>query len=145
MTSALSAFPEECILGVNFVFGSLEELDVEQGGRPALFALISIFIIVAMGTVVFLLLRARSKRGPASKATSTGRYEKLGREAGGADSGYGEYSDRILEGEEDDQEEEEEDDIVYMGRDGMVYRKFKYGLLDEDEELEYDEESYTFT
>lgn len=57
-------------------------------------------------------------------------------------SSFGEYSDRIIECEDD---EEEDDDIVYMGQDGTVYRKFKYGLLDEDEiELEYDDESYSY-
>uniref|UniRef100_A0A8C2KSV0 Proprotein convertase subtilisin/kexin type 5b n=1 Tax=Cyprinus carpio TaxID=7962 RepID=A0A8C2KSV0_CYPCA len=50
-------------------------------------------------------------------------------------------------GQED--EEEEDEDIVYMGRDGMVYRKFKYSLLERDEEgeeveLEYDD-MYTLT
>lgn len=57
-------------------------------------------------------------------------------------SSFGEYHDRIIECEDD---EEEDDDIVYMGQDGAVYRKFKYGLLDEDEiELEYDDESYSY-
>lgn len=50
-----------------------------------------------------------------------------------------EYRDRDFE------DDDEEDDIVYMGQDGTVYRKFKYGLLEDDEdELEYDDESYSF-
>lgn len=51
-----------------------------------------------------------------------------------------EYRDR------DNEDDDEEDDIVYMGQDGTVYRKFKYGLLEDDEEdeLEYDDESYSF-
>ena len=35
---------------------------------------------------------------------------------------------------------------AWMGQDGTVYRKFKYGLLDDDNEddLEYDDESYSY-
>lgn len=45
-----------------------------------------------------------------------------------------------------DYDEDDDDDIVYMGQDGTVYRKFKYGLLDDDDEyeLEYDDESYSY-
>lgn len=55
----------------------------------------------------------------------------------------GEYSDRV----ECEHEEEEDDDIVYMSNDGTVYRKFKYGLLTDEEEIEldYDEENYSYT
>lgn len=56
------------------------------------------------------------------------------------------YCDKEVGQEED---EEEDEDIVYMGRDGIVYRKFKYSLLEGDEEeeeveLEYDD-MYTLT
>lgn len=46
-----------------------------------------------------------------------------------------------------DDEEEEDDDIVYMSNDGTVYRKFKYGLLTDEEEIEldYDDETYSYT
>ncbi|XP_041915930.1 proprotein convertase subtilisin/kexin type 5 isoform X1 [Alosa sapidissima] len=48
--------------------------------------------------------------------------------------------------EDDDDDEDEDEDIVYMGQDGTVYRKFRYGQLgdDNEDELEYDDESYTF-
>lgn len=64
------------------------------------------------------------------------------------DSIQAEYCDRS-EGQED--EEEEDEDIVYMGRDGIVYRKFKYSMLEGEEEeeeemeLEYDDEMYIIT
>uniref|UniRef100_A0A3B5KST8 Proprotein convertase subtilisin/kexin type 5 n=1 Tax=Xiphophorus couchianus TaxID=32473 RepID=A0A3B5KST8_9TELE len=58
-------------------------------------------------------------------------------------SSFGEYSDRITECGND--EEYDDEDIVYMSKDGTVYRKFKYGLLDDDDvELEYDDESYSY-
>lgn len=45
----------------------------------------------------------------------------------------------------DDDDDDDDEDIVYMGQDGTVYRKFRYGQLGEDEdELEYDDESYRF-
>lgn len=54
----------------------------------------------------------------------------------------GEYSDRVVECGDD----EEDDDIVYMSNDGTVYRKFKYGLLTDEEEIEldYDDETYSY-
>ncbi|XP_028273367.1 proprotein convertase subtilisin/kexin type 5 [Parambassis ranga] len=47
---------------------------------------------------------------------------------------------------DDDDDDDEDEDIVYMGQDGTVYRKFRYGQLGDnnDDELEYDDESYTF-
>jgi proprotein convertase subtilisin/kexin type 5 len=54
--------------------------------------------------------------------------------------------DQVIEYRDRDYDEDDEDDIVYMGQDGTVYRKFKYGLLDDedDDELEYDDESYSY-
>lgn len=48
--------------------------------------------------------------------------------------------------DDNDDDDDEDEDIVYMGQDGTVYRKFRYGQLGEDneDELEYDDESYTF-
>ncbi|KAG5841338.1 hypothetical protein ANANG_G00198480 [Anguilla anguilla] len=149
---------EECILWVNFRFGGAEELE-ELAGRPILFVITSILLLLSLGGGTFVFLQKRSKNGPKVKA---GGYEKLGGsgEGGGAKGSasyepgrsggsvqFGEsqlvdYQDR----EEDEDEDDEDEDIVYMGQDGTVYRKFKYGLLDEDEEeeLEYDDESYSF-
>uniref|UniRef100_A0A8C6Q3I3 Proprotein convertase subtilisin/kexin type 5b n=1 Tax=Nothobranchius furzeri TaxID=105023 RepID=A0A8C6Q3I3_NOTFU len=80
--------------------------------------------------------------------TRAGGYEQLNTNGGfmpqTTTSAFGEYSDKITECEDNDEEYVDED-IVYMTKDGTVYRKFKYGLLDDDDvELEYDDESYTF-
>ena len=49
-------------------------------------------------------------------------------------------------GAKDEDDDDEDEDIVYMGQDGTVYRKFRYGGIgdDQEDELEYDDESYTF-
>lgn len=134
-------------MGVNFVLRGAEELEASDG-TAKLFVTACVFLIIAVGGVVFLVLntwcKPRSVAGaPRIKA---GGYEKLDANGGiglQATSPFGDYSDRIVEDEDD--EEDEEDDIVYMAQDGTVYRKFKYGLLDEDEiELEYDDESYSY-
>lgn len=48
--------------------------------------------------------------------------------------------------QDDDDEDDEDEDIVYMGQDGTVYRKFRYGQLgdEQEDELEYDDESYNY-
>lgn len=103
-----------------------------------------------MGGGLFLLLSAQSRTRAMAPKAKAGGYEQLNTNGGiGSQphtSSFGEYSDRIIECEDDeDDEEDDDDDIVYMGQDGTVYRKFKYGLLDEDEiDLEYDDESYTY-
>lgn len=126
--------------------------DLEAEGRGTrVFITVCVLLILALGGGLFLFLQARSKaltipRTPKAKA---GGYEKL-ESNGGVDShpptsAYGEYSDRIIECEAHEDEDDDDEDIVYMGQDGTVYRKFKYGLLDDDEiELEYDDESYSY-
>ncbi|KAJ3604400.1 hypothetical protein NHX12_029141 [Muraenolepis orangiensis] len=146
----------ECVPGFNFAMKSGEEL---KGSRAGLWAAFFVLVAVAVGGTLFLVLQARSKARPALGALKAVCYEKLdgGRvswaQTDAADiSSFGGYSDRIVErkGEDEDCAEDDEDDeeenIVYMGQDGTVYRKFRYGLLDEDEEidLEYDDESYSF-
>ncbi|KAI1900130.1 hypothetical protein AGOR_G00046850 [Albula goreensis] len=144
---------EECVLRVNFSFRGADELE-ELAGRPVLFIITSILLILSVGGAIFLFLHMRSKDRPKVKA---GGYEKLGNNGGGAKSSSsfepghsassGHFREVDYEDREDDEEEDDEDeDIVYMGQDGTVYRKFKYGLLEEDEEdeLEYDDESYSF-
>lgn len=84
---------------------------------------------------------------PKAKA---GGYEKLGTNGGPSSqpstSAYGDYSDRIIDSEDNEEEEDDDEDIVYMGQDGTVYRKFKYGLLEGEEiDLEYDDESYSYS
>uniref|UniRef100_H3D124 Proprotein convertase subtilisin/kexin type 5b n=1 Tax=Tetraodon nigroviridis TaxID=99883 RepID=H3D124_TETNG len=120
-----SASAVECVLGV------LEA----QGGAARSFAAVCVLLILCagFGSFVFLGLRARWL-GAAPKPTAAG-YEKVDSSGQTAPkpvaSPSGEYSDR---------------DIVYMSNDGTVYRKFKYGLLRDEEEMEldYDDETYTY-
>ncbi|XP_061789194.1 proprotein convertase subtilisin/kexin type 5b isoform X2 [Nerophis lumbriciformis] len=146
------ASQEECILGVNFVMRNAEDLEAESSAKVAV--TIFVLLVLSAGGAVFVFLHARSKSiGAANSATArvkSGGYEKLdGNEDGGRQQvdAFGDYSDRIIECEAPD-EDDGDDDIVYMGQDGTVYRKFKYGLLDDDDdeiELEYDDESYSYT
>lgn len=143
----------ECVPGVNFLIGSLEELQT-RGGPAKGFITVCVLLIVSAGAAVFLFLSVRAKvQGLVPRFTPQG-YFKVGTndevlaKAGG---GLGEAGGRIIEGQDNDaddneeEEEEGEDDIVFMAKDGTVYHKFKYGLLDEDEvELEYDDESYSY-
>ncbi|XP_077377227.1 proprotein convertase subtilisin/kexin type 5b isoform X4 [Festucalex cinctus] len=150
---------DECILDVNFVLKDAGDLDREDGGGAKLATTICVLLILSVGAGFFLFLQARSKSLAAPAAgkpqTKSGGYEKLDTGEGAGDatrqfvaSSFGEYSDRIVGAEDDDDDDDDEDDIVYMGQDGTVYRKFKYGFLSEHEddiELEYDDESYTYT
>lgn len=134
-------------MGVNFMLREAEDLEA-QGKTAKLFVTACVLLIISVGGGVFLFLNARSKSLSITPRTKAGGYEKLDTNGGIASqpttSSFGEYSDRIVECE-DDEEDNDDDDIVYMGQDGTVYRKFKYGLLDEDEvELEYDDETYTY-
>ncbi|XP_029019493.2 proprotein convertase subtilisin/kexin type 5-like, partial [Betta splendens] len=138
------ASEEECILGVNFVIRDAKDL---ESNTSKLFVTACVLLILSVGGGLFLFLSARSRTQAPAPKVKAGGYEQLKTNGGvGSDthaSSFGEYSDRIIEREEE--EEDDEDDIVYMGQDGTVYRKFKYGLLDDDEiELEYDDESYTY-
>ncbi|KAM9823350.1 proprotein convertase subtilisin/kexin type 5-like [Syngnathus typhle] len=145
----------ECILDVNFVQRDAGDLDREGGGRAKLVTTICALLILSVGAGVFVFLSTRSKslaKAAASKPkTKSGGYQTLDTNEDAKDttqvvaSAFGDYSDRIVSAEDD---EDDEDDIVYMGKDGTVYKKFKYGFLgeqDEDVELEYDDESYTYT
>lgn len=143
MICSISFFSDECILGVNFV---MKKFDA-QASTPKVLFTACVLLILTVGGVIFIFLNARSKSHASRPKTKAGGYEKLNTNGDIAskatDSSFGEYSDRIIDCEED--AEDEEDDIVYMSQDGTVYRKFKYGLLDDDEiELEYDDESYSY-
>ncbi|XP_058866401.1 proprotein convertase subtilisin/kexin type 5-like [Acipenser ruthenus] len=141
---------EECIVRPRFILKQMEYTD-----RPALLITSSILVILSLGGGVFFFLRSRSKAQPKEKSG----YEKLANSSkpissfdpkrASVGSSYRqehviEYRDRVEK--EEEEEDDEDEDIVYMGQDGTVYRKFKYGLLedDDDEELEYDDESYSF-
>lgn len=155
----------ECVLSTNLAFRNEEE--EEERGNIAIFIIACILLVLGMVAVVFLIKHSRSKRAPPD-ITPRG-YEKLdsGRGYGGyssastasysgrASSSGGRFqeaqlvdiSERGLGSKDDDDDDDDEDeDIVYMGQDGTVYRKFRYGQLEEDneDELEYDDESYTF-
>lgn len=143
MICSISFFSDECILGVNFM---MKKFDA-QGSTPKVVFTVCVLLILSVGGVIFIFLNARPKSLASGPKTKAGGYEKLNTDgeiaSKATDSSFGEYSDRIIDCEED--VEDEEDDIVYMSQDGTVYRKFKYGLLDDDEiELEYDDESYSY-
>ncbi|XP_068615246.1 proprotein convertase subtilisin/kexin type 5-like, partial [Brachionichthys hirsutus] len=138
---------EDCILGVNFAMRNIDDLEA-QGSPAKSFVTVCVLLILSVGGGIFLFLSARSKLQAAAPQTiGFGRYQKLDTNGGIASkpdsSSFGDYSDQIIECEED--EEDDEVEIVYMSKDGTVYQKFKYGLLDEDEiELEYDDENISY-
>ncbi|XP_062333907.1 proprotein convertase subtilisin/kexin type 5 [Osmerus eperlanus] len=157
----------ECVLSTNFAFRN--EAEEESTGNLALFITTSILLLLGLAAVVLLVRRSRSK-SPAPDIAPRG-YEKLGSGGGGGGrqggglgsaSSYGGHSsagagnfgesqlaglgERGKAGAKDEDDDDEDEDIVYMGQDGTVYRKFRYGGIDDDQEdeLEYDDESYTF-
>lgn len=157
-------FLGECVLTTNLAFRNEEEDEVR--GNLAVFIVACILLVLGLVAVVFLVRHTRSKSAPPD-ITPRG-YEKLG--SGGGYGGYSsassashsgrasssggrfqetrlvDISESRLGSKEDDDDDDEDEDIVYMGQDGTVYRKFRYGQLGEDneDELEYDDESYTF-
>lgn len=157
------------MLSTNLPFRNEEE--EEPRGNLTVFIIACILLVLVLVAVVFLVRHSRSKSAP-SDIPPRG-YEKLGSGGGyGGGSRHGGYSSassasyggrstssggRFQEaqlvdisqrhsGSKDDDDDDEDEDIVYMGQDGTVYRKFRYGQLGEDneDELEYDDESYTF-
>lgn len=126
---------EECILPANEA-GTLERTKI------ALLVTSGAMLLLLLGAAVVVWRKSRSR--PVAK----GRYEKLAEPTVSYSSYRSSYldEDQVIEYRDRDYDEDDEDDIVYMGQDGTVYRKFKYGLLDEteDDELEYDDESYSY-
>lgn len=105
------------------------------------FMVIFVSIILWLAIFLFLHFRQRITLKPIIKSNS---YAKIDdgpfTSATLKDSMQSEYCDKVQGQNEDDDEADE--DIVYMGRDGIVYQKFKYRLLkgeEEEVELEYDE------
>lgn len=119
--------------------------DLEAQGSPAKrFITVCVLLILTVGGGIFLVLHLRSKLHAITPEIVFGGYERVDTNGTSTPtvSAFGEYSEQFIE---KDDEESDDDDIVYMTKDGTVYRKFKYGLLDEDEiELEYDDESYSY-
>ncbi|KAM4719585.1 proprotein convertase subtilisin/kexin type 5 [Anableps anableps] len=158
----------QCILSTNLPFRNEEE--EESRGNLTMFIIASILLVLGLIGVVFLIRLSWSKSGP-SELPPRG-YKKLGSGGGfgGGNiySGYtsasstsygGSSGGRFQEAElvdigtrrsgnkdDDNDDDDDDEDIVYMGQDGTVYRKFRYGHLgdDNEDELEYDDESYTF-
>lgn len=126
------ASQEECVMGVNFVVKNMEG----DNGTARLFVTIYVLLSIALGGGLFLLFSARWRATVMAPVTIAGGYMKVSTNGGLASqntSSFGEYSDRIIECREE--EDEEDDDIIF------IYR----GLLDEDDiELEYDDESYSY-
>ncbi|XP_075416639.1 proprotein convertase subtilisin/kexin type 5 isoform X2 [Tenrec ecaudatus] len=134
----------ECILRAS------ESGPPAEHSKTALFITSSIMLLLLIGAALLVWRKSRRRAQPREKAG----YEKLT----DPNKIYSSYAsscrestsfeeDQVIEYRDRDyEEEEEEDDIVYMGQDGTVYRKFKYGLLDDDDEdeLEYDDEIYSY-
>lgn len=162
-------FSGECVLSTNLAFRNEEE-EVPRGNLTV-FVIACVLLVLVLVAVVFLIRHSRSKSAPPDMPPRG--YEKLGSGGGyGGGSRHGGYSSastasysgrstssggRLQEaqlvdisqrhtGGKDEDDDDEDEDIVYMGQDGTVYRKFRYGQLGEDneDELEYDDESYTF-
>ncbi|KAL0186541.1 hypothetical protein M9458_018211, partial [Cirrhinus mrigala] len=139
-------FSDECIVMLSY---NLFNNDPVASGHPVLFVSTVIFVLVGVWLAIFLFLQFRHKIISKPLMESNG-YSKISdgpfTSATLSDSMQAEYCDKEA-GRENDEEEDE--DIVYMGRDGIVYRKFKYSMLEGEEEveeveLEYDD-MYTLT
>ncbi|XP_068609494.1 proprotein convertase subtilisin/kexin type 5 [Brachionichthys hirsutus] len=155
----------ECVLSTNLPFRNEEE--EEAGGNLVVFIVACVLLVLGTVAVFFLIRHSRSKSVP-SELPPRG-YEKLGSGGGFGGGGYSSASSASYSGQtgssgsknqdtqlvdigecrlgrKDDEDEDDDEDIVYMGQDGTVYRKFRYGHLggDNEDELEYDDESYTF-
>lgn len=162
-------FVGECVLSTNLAFRNEEE--EEARGNLAVFIIACILLVLGLVAVVLLVRHSRSKSAPPDIRPRG--YEKLGSGGGyggstrrggyssassasyggRASSSGGQFQETQLvdigerrSGSKDDDDDDDDEDIVYMGQDGTVYRKFRYGQLGEDneDELEYDDESYTF-
>ncbi|KAM9793224.1 proprotein convertase subtilisin/kexin type 5 [Syngnathus typhle] len=149
----------KCVLSTNLAFRNEEEGGEEEArGNPMLFIIACVLLLAGLCAGAFLFIQhTRSKK--TSSDRTPGGYKKLG---SGSASGSGSYSSSspyykgtqmadlgqryTVAKENEDEDEEEEEDIVYMSKDGTVYRKFRYGKLgdDDEEDLEYDDESYTY-
>lgn len=119
-----------------------------EHSKTALFITSFIMLVLLIGAAVIVWRKSRGRAQPVEKG-----YEKLADPSKSYSSYKSNYrestnfeEDQVIEYRDRDFDEDDEDDIVYMGQDGTVYRKFKYGLLDDDDEdeLEYDDESYSY-
>ncbi|TSL97355.1 Proprotein convertase subtilisin/kexin type 5 [Bagarius yarrelli] len=135
---------DECVPGFNFKFRSKEEV---PAGNIGLVTIATVLLLIGIGVVGFLFMHCHSKL-PSLRSVKSSGYTKLDKvpaftSATLPDSIQGEYYDK--DADEDEDKDENEDEIVYMGQDGVVYHKFKYGLLDQEEEdmeMEFDYSIY---
>ncbi|XP_062399560.1 proprotein convertase subtilisin/kexin type 5-like isoform X2 [Sardina pilchardus] len=134
-----------CVLGVNFRFVEPREQELGEALEGVVVTLVLGSLGVGLALFLVLWLRSTAPRAPIVRLQG---YEKVPVQATPLPP------DNLLQfrdgpdDDEEDEEGEEDCDIVYMGQDGTVYHKFKYGLLDEHDdepELEYDDEGYTMT
>ncbi|XP_069891868.1 proprotein convertase subtilisin/kexin type 5 isoform X2 [Dipodomys merriami] len=134
---------EECVLPAGKARPAAER------SKTALLVTSSLMLLLLLGASVVIWKKPWSRVQPVEKAG----YEKLSNPSQPHSSYMSSYlqstsfEDQVIEYRDRDYDEDDEDDIVYMGQDGTVYRKFKYGLLDDEEEgeLEYDDESYSYS
>ncbi|KAK7896490.1 hypothetical protein WMY93_021815 [Mugilogobius chulae] len=156
----------ECVLSKNLPFRNEEE--EEERGNLGVFITACILLVVVLVAIVFLIRHSRSKS--ATRDIPPRGYEKLGSSGYSSSSGrHGytsassasysghsgssgfqesqmvDFSDRRSGRKNADDDDDDDEDIVYMGQDGTVYRKFKYGQLgDDNDDLEYDDEATLF-
>lgn len=134
---------DECILRASEIGSAPEH------SKTALFIISSIMLVLLLGAAVIVWRKSWGRSQPAEKAgykkladpsRSYSSYKNSHRESTSFEE------DQVIEYRDRDYDEDDDDDIVYMGQDGTIYRKFKYGLLDDDDEyeLEYDDESYSY-
>lgn len=136
---SITAFLDECDPGVNFNFRNKEESPARKSGP---ITVTTILLLIGIGAMAYLFVFCRPKLLSLLSVRSNG-YSKLDKEpafttATLRDRIQSEYCDKD---ENEDDDDDDEDEIVYMGQDGVVYHKFKYGLLDQEEEdmeMEYD-------
>lgn len=139
----MCVYSDGCVLSVNFHFVDPSEQEVGMAIEGMIATLV--LVAVGVGLLIFLILWLRSTSPRAPMVFLRG-YEKIPVQATPLPP-EPMFRDGLMNSD-DENNEEEEDDIVYMGQDGTMYRKCKYGLLDEHEdepELEYDDEGYSMT
>lgn len=135
---------DECILQEREIGQTAEHL------KTTLFITSSVMLVLLLLAAVLVRRRSRARAQAAEKAG----YAKLSDPTRSYSSKSSHLQsicfeeDQVIEyrDRDSDEDDDDDDDIVYMSQDGTVYRKFKYGLLDDDDEdqLEYDDESYSF-
>lgn len=108
------------------------------------FIITFILLILGLGAIVFFIRQGRSK---AQAQDSVSGYEKLGSQWGASSAtAEARHQGEQLVDLNDKEDDDDDEDIVYMSRDGTVYRKFRYGQQgdQEEQEPEYSAGKYSF-